>query len=500
LSVDRVPSATGELTFLSRVVAARFALASHGVVVVPALGVETAFSFAPTVAASLFGTEGTEFATVVGVSDASFLGEEAARADIAGSGASAPDTTESDVTNSGVCEVADGGLALVVDNIDFAIGSGRAEDLALACGDVGEVLALGDATDVVLPVALIGVGATNFVLEEFAASCAVVARVGSTRKDFAHVTNRGDVAILLDVDVTGSLEFATGLARECVGIHDAARVGSASSRGFEEAASVEAAHTVNPVTELLASDILVGRIVGAGKGSCRLADFFCALSSARVPAAAAVVGAGSLVDTVAECAVTSTNLRSGAVVEVASLDGVTRSTRGFASAAGAALLVPSSPQAFHVGHAFHLTGVADIAASEASHCTSIPFAIFSTSRAVEFVVCLAALLASLESGAEAIVPEALGVGAAESGGGVFVGASGDANSSDVVPDAETGVGTVGLSEGLARFGAAVFSLATTNGGDCDFASSVGEAAVVSRSTGRDGSEDALVLVAALDLA
>jgi hypothetical protein len=501
LRVDGVPRAAGELAFVERVVAARLALASQSVVVVEALGVEAAVDFVPGGTAGLFGTEGAEFAAISSVSDASFLGVEAAWADFAGAGASAPDATEGDVADGSRGEVADGGLALVVGDIDGAVGSGGAEDLALRSGDVGHVLALGDATDVVLPVALRSGGAAVFVLEEFAASCAVLAGVRSTGEDLAHVAVGGDIAVLLDVDGAGCLLFAASLARESVGVDDAVRVGSTEGGGFEEAASVEAAHSGNPVAERLTSNVLVARIVRASKSGGGLADFFRAESVAWIPAAAGVVAASGLVDAVAECAVTSADLRSCAVVEVATLDGVTRGTAEFASAARAASLVPRSPQAFVVAHAFHLTGVANVAASEALRFGGVPFAIFRAGGAVEFVVLLALLFARLLTVAsESVVPEALGVSAAERGGGILVAARGNAESLSVIPDAETSVGAGGLSVGLARFSATVLSLASTSSGDGDFAGSVGGAAVVRGNTSGDGSEDALVLVLALNLA
>lgn len=176
--------------------------------------------------------------------------------------------------------------------------------------DVCEGFTLGDATDVVLPVALILSGTVKFGTEKFTTSCAVLGAVRTSREDFAHAVGGVDVAVEFDVSVTRSAVFATSSASESIGVHDAARVGSAGSGGFQEAASVQATDAIDPVTERFTTDVLVGGIVEAGGGVSGLADLFSAYEMTGVPAAASVIGATLLVDEVTKCAVASTNLRS----------------------------------------------------------------------------------------------------------------------------------------------------------------------------------------------
>ena len=79
------------------------------------------------------------------------------------------------------------------------------------------------------PVALILSGAFEFSGEEAAGSCADIAVVGSSRKNFAHVVGviRLD-AFFLDSVSTRLEEFTASFAVVGVGVHDAARVASAS--------------------------------------------------------------------------------------------------------------------------------------------------------------------------------------------------------------------------------------------------------------------------------
>ena len=79
------------------------------------------------------------------------------------------------------------------------------------------------------PVALILSGAFEFSSEEVAGSCADVAVVGRSRENFAHVVGvvRLD-AFFLDSISTRFEEFAASFAVVGVGVHDAARVASAS--------------------------------------------------------------------------------------------------------------------------------------------------------------------------------------------------------------------------------------------------------------------------------
>lgn len=134
--------------------------------------------------------------------------------------------------------------------------------------------------------------------------------------------------------------FAAGLASESVGVHDAARIGSAVGDGLEEAARVVALVVVAPIAEESALEVEVLGIGGA-VGRCLLvADFFRANGVGGVPAAANIVGAIALAGTVAECAVAGAD---GSGISgsppVASDDGVAGGLR-FAVATVAAHAVP----------------------------------------------------------------------------------------------------------------------------------------------------------------
>lgn len=148
---------------------------------------EAAFDFVPGREADHGLAVDAELAAISGVGDASSFGEVAAGADVAGSGSAGEPLPEA-------CRL--GGIANSFGELAFGAGAHavansaslglRASGLTGGSGSIGGVLALGVAAIVVLPHALILVRAAEFVLEEGAASCAVVSTVRSAREDGAH--------------------------------------------------------------------------------------------------------------------------------------------------------------------------------------------------------------------------------------------------------------------------------------------------------------------------
>ena len=196
---NTVPRASHTSTFAGGVVAAWLAVAGLGVVVVEALGAETAVNVVQVGAADSFSTFNTEFAAFISVGNAGFTSVEAARRDLALLSGSSPDAAEGAVADEGFSSVAHGVAADTV--LRSAVISIFAGDTSDSGGDVSESVACSDATTSGNPVALILSGASEFSGEELALSCAVVSAVRSAREQFAHVAVVvGLDALVLDGD------------------------------------------------------------------------------------------------------------------------------------------------------------------------------------------------------------------------------------------------------------------------------------------------------------